>query len=439
MSSNIYGGDEVNALVLDLGTHSCKAGYAGDDTPKAVFPSVSALVACSLKFQMVGIHPGANGSMEVDGPNAGRRLSVGYQALSGKQLGMEVMSPFGADDLYGDWDMVEAVYNHALRDRLGVRPEEFALMLAEPTHNTRGSRERLVELVFETFQAPAMFVAKNAMLSAFATARQTSLVVDVGYRAATAAAVQDGYVLQKTVTRTPLAGQLLNHAAQAVADAKYTPLRPRFAFKRQETNPGEFQVVPQDISGVTNSFRMYHLEQLASDLKEGVCRTSETRFFEAEGVNPVPTVVYELPDGQELYLGPERFRMTELFFQPAVATCASPPPPPLPATPAFPETVIDAVNKCDVDLRKDMYSGAILAGGTSLIPGLKERLEKELSELSPPAAKVKMVAAANSLERRLSTWIGGSILSSLGSFQQLWMSRKEYAEHGAPLINRKCP
>ncbi|GLC41063.1 hypothetical protein PLESTB_000947500 [Pleodorina starrii] len=428
MTSNVYGGDEVNALVLDLGTCCCRAGYSGDDTPKAVFPT------------MVGVHSkaAANGK-NVDEAGASRKLSVGYQALSAKQLGMEVMSPFGPDDLYGDWELVDAVYNHALRDRLGVRPEEYALMLAEPTHNSRASRERLVELVFETFQAPALFVAKSAMLTAFATARQTALVVDAGYRATTAAAVQDGYVLRKSVTRTPLAGQLLNHAAQAVADAKYTPLRPRCAFKRQETKPGEFQVVPQDMGGVANSFRMYHIEQVASDMKEGVCRTSETRLFEAEGANPVPTVVYELPDGQELYLGQERFRMAELFFQPRVFINHFPGLTLSPDVRSVPESVIDTVSKCDVDLRKDMYSGAILAGGSSLIPGFKERLEKELSELSPPGARVKMVAAANQAERRFSTWIGGSILSSLGSFQQLWMSKKDYAEHGAPLINRKCP
>jgi actin-related protein len=66
-----------------------------------------------------------------------------------------------------------------------VKPEDFALLVTEPTHNTRAARERLVELVFETFQAPALYVAKHAMLSCFATARQTALVVDSGYRATT--------------------------------------------------------------------------------------------------------------------------------------------------------------------------------------------------------------------------------------------------------------
>ncbi|KAG2429213.1 hypothetical protein HXX76_010983 [Chlamydomonas incerta] len=252
------------------------------------------------------------------------------------------------------------------------------------------------------------------------------------------AAVQDGYVLQKTVSRTPLAGQLLNQAAQAVADVKYAKLRPRFSFKRQEVKPGEFQVVELDTAGVTPSYRMYQVEQVASDMKEAVCRTSEARFFEAEGVS-VPTMVYELPDGQELYLGPERFRMAELFYQPLAFAgnfngLSMPPD-----VRSVPEVVLDTINKCDVDLRKDMYSGAILTGGTSLIHGFRERLEKELGDLVPSQAKVKVVAATNQVERRFSTWIGGSILSSLGSFQQLWMSKKEYAEHGAPLINRKCP
>ncbi len=74
------------------------------------------------------------------------------------------------------------------RDRLNVKPEEFALMVAEPTHNTRSCRERLVEMVFETFNAPALFLAKNAMLTSFASARQTALVVDAGYRSTTGGA-----------------------------------------------------------------------------------------------------------------------------------------------------------------------------------------------------------------------------------------------------------
>ncbi|PNH05679.1 Actin-related protein 4 [Tetrabaena socialis] len=169
--------------------------------------------------------------------------------------------------------------------------------------------------------------------------------------------------------------------------------------------------------------------------------------------------------------------MGEVFFQPGLLNTFGGLTAP-PDARSLQEVVLETINKCDVDVRKDMFSSAMLTGGTSLVPGLRERLEKELSELVPPAAKVKIVAPVNQIERRFSVWIGcnrgqafgddvddgdalsnkeaprggyltvaqvraappcGSILATLGTFQQLWMSKKEYAEHGAPLINRKCP
>jgi actin-like protein 6A len=81
----------------------------------------------------------------------------------------------------------------------------------------------------------------------------------------------------------------------------------------------------------------------------------------------------------------------------------------------------------------------ILAGGGSLFGSLRERLEAELHDAAPTNVRVKVTASANNAERKFTTWIGGSILASLGSFQQMWMSKQEYEEHGATLIHRKCP
>lgn len=83
--------------------------------------------------------------------------------------------------------------------------------------------------------------------------------------------------------------------------------------------------------------------------------------------------------------------------------------------------------------------GVVLTGGCSLTVGLRDRLEKELAEQGPQAGKFKVTMPANNIERKFSVWIGGSILSSLGSFQQMWMSKKEYEEQGAGLIHRKAP
>uniref|UniRef100_A0A6N2LGS1 Actin-related protein 4 n=1 Tax=Salix viminalis TaxID=40686 RepID=A0A6N2LGS1_SALVM len=97
------------------------------------------------------------------------------------------------------------------------------------------------------------------------------------------------------------------------------------------------------------------------------------------------------------------------------------------------------INKCDVDIRRELYSSILLAGGTASMQQLKERLEKDLLEESPQAARVKVLASGNATERRFSVWIGGSILASLGSFQQTWFSKSEYEEHGVSYVQRKCP
>ncbi len=70
------------------------------------------------------------------------------------------------------------------------------------------------------------------------------------------------------------------------------------------------------------------------------------------------------------------------------------------------ELVLEAINRCDVDVRKDMYSSVVLAGGGALLPGLRERLERDLAEAGPVGAKVKVYAQANTLERRYAVWIG---------------------------------
>ena len=98
--------------------------------------------------------------------------------------------------------------------------------------------------------------------------------------------------------------------------------------------------------------------------------------------------------------------------------------------------ILDSIQKSDLDFRKDLFSNIILTGGTTMMKGFTERISKQLPEICPQNAKVKILPASNN--RRFQPWVGGSILSSLGSFQQMWMSKQEYEEHGAIMIERKC-
>jgi len=69
--------------------------------------------------------------------------------------------------------------------------------------------------------------------------------------------------------------------------------------------------------------------------------------------------------------------------------------------------------KCDVDVRRDLYGNVVMSGGTTMYPGIADRLSKELTALAPSTMKIKVVAPP---ERKYSVWIGGSILSSLSTF-----------------------
>uniref|UniRef100_A0A4W6DWJ3 Uncharacterized protein n=1 Tax=Lates calcarifer TaxID=8187 RepID=A0A4W6DWJ3_LATCA len=99
------------------------------------------------------------------------------------------------------------------------------------------------------------------------------------------------------------------------------------------------------------------------------------------------------------------------------------------------ETTYNSIMKCDVDIRKDLYANTVLSGGTTMYPGIADRMQKEITALAPPTMKIKIIAPP---ERKYSVWIGGSILASLSTFQQMWISKQEYDESGPAIVHRKC-
>ena len=108
--------------------------------------------------------------------------------------------------------------------------------------------------------------------------------------------------------------------------------------------------------------------------------------------------------------------------------------------------IVESIGRADIDIRRDLFQNVVLSGGNTLFKGFLERLQRQIPDISPQNVKVKVVSgsgggsgSSSGTERRFSSWVGGSILSSLGSFQQMWMSRQEFEEHGAIMIERKCP
>lgn len=160
----------------------------------------------------------------------------------------------------------------------------------------------------------------------------------------------------------------------------------------------------------------------------------------------LPLRPFEMPDGWNGTFGIERLRVAEGLWDASAALPApsesppadgdifSAPPRPQDTIPALIQASLAAV---DVDIRNQLLGCVIVTGGSSLLFGFTERLNAELQGMFP-SAKVKLHAAGNTAERRYGAWIGGSILGSLGTFHQLWISSREYEEHGAGIVERRC-
>jgi len=135
---------------------------------------------------------------------------------------------------------------------------------------------------------------------------------------------------------------------------------------------------------------------------------------------------YELPDGNVITIANERFRCPEVLFQPNMIGMEQE---------GIHKLTFQSVMKCDVDIRKDLYANIVMSGGTTMFDKIDQRVQKEMVNLAPQSMTIKIVAPP---ERKYSVWIGGSILASLSTFEEMWVTKGEYDESGPSIVHRKC-
>jgi len=432
---------------VDVGSYHTKAGYAGEDSPKAVFPShVGVLYSTSANGQdntigagLKGVGDEADVEMSDSSSTAHKHSAdksnnvhyyVGTNALHYRRPFMEIENPM-EDGLVKNWDLLEQLWDHMFTTQLQLSPSEHPILMAEPSFNTKPLREKSTEILFEKYKIPALFVSKNAVLTSFSSGKATSLVLDSGGGVTSCVPVNDGYVLKKAIVSSTLAGDRLTKEMQLALEKKGVSIKPSFMITRKEIRPSEFQVKLKDCPNTTASYMNYMVENVVRDIKENVCRVAEKPIDDSYA--NLATMPYELPDGNTIEVGPDRFAIPDLLFNPEPLNND---------THTFTgvhNMLHESVTKCDADIRRELFNSIIVTGGTTLLTGFFDRLSLELSVPALVPYKLKILASPSSAERKFSVWIGGSILASLGSFHQMWISKAEYDEQGASIVERKCP
>lgn len=390
--------EERRAIVIDVGSGFTKAGWAGEEQPAHVFLSIIGRPR----------YPPA-----LLGPRY-KEFYVGEEALRLRGV-MRISYPL-EHGIVKDWDGFKKIVDFTFRECLRVDPSHYAVLLTEAPLNPRESREKMAEIMFEDFRVSRLYVAMQALVAAYAVGKLTGLIVDMGDGVCHAVPIYEGFVLRHAIQRTNIGGRdITNYLSRLLMHHRGVAL----------TTTAEREIV-RDIKEKLCYVSINPEAELAAIYGESERVKEYYAGAPPEGVKPEPAE-YILPDGSSVTLFEERFLAPEVLFSPGLIGRDEP---------GLHEIIFDAIMACDIDVRKAMIENIVLTGGSSMFPGLKERVEKEINAMLADAGirlKANVITPEN---RQYAVWIGCSRLASLPEFQRSWIEREEYEREGPAIIHR---
>jgi actin-related protein len=336
--------------------------------------------------------------------------------------------------LITDWDAMEDLWHYSIHYELRAASEEHPFLFSEgllspadptspssPTKSIHGhryvmnelrhQREKIFELMFERFVVPALSLQHTSSLSLFANGKTTGCVVELGESISQVIPIVGGnHILQGSITECAVTGgDLTNYYIDVL--------------KLQTESVESIPSIPH----VPSTLKQYEAIRQIKEHSVFVALDYESERKQQQSLS-THSKTYYLPDGAYFDMGTERFQCGEALFRPALVKKDS--------AIGIHEGIFNAITQCDSAMRSNMFQNITLSGGNTMLPGLVRRLEKELSTLAPRQGRISVQAPK---DRKFSVWIGGSILASMPSFEEMAVLRNEWDEYGVSIIGMKCP
>jgi actin-related protein 2 len=378
-------------IVCDNGTGFVKVGYAGENFPRSIFPSMVGrpiLRAEEAVNDAVVLKPIMCGDEAAD-PRVRPSLDCTYPVDEG---------------IVKSWEDMSHLWNYTFEQKLKINPTEHKILLTEPPMNPKENREKLVEHMFETYGFDQVNVSIQAMLTLYAQGLFTGVVVDTGDGVSHVVPVYEGFVPENLICRLNVAGRHITNYL-----IKLLLLR-GYAFNRT----ADFETVRQ----IKEKF-CYVAYDIAQERK----LAQETTVLEE---------TFTLPDGRVIKLGRERFEAAEAMFNPDLIDVES-------KFGGIGEMVFRMIQNADMDTRSAYYKHIVLSGGSSMYPGLPSRLEKEITDLylkeilkgDKQRLKKFKIKIEDPPRRKHMVFLGGSVLADIMKDRpEFWMSKADYQELG---------
>lgn len=367
--------DDSSAIIIDNGSYMIRAGLASANCyDHTTFPTIISRPKCHNSY----------------GHNE-KEYYVGKEAEEKKRAVFKSSSPIKNGEI-SDWDDMGKIWDYTFNDQLCIAPEEHPVLMTEPSNNSKSCREKMAQIMFETYNVPSFYTQIPAILALFASGRTTGCVVDCGYNTSHVIPVYEGYSLPNNITRLDVRGKDMDEYLET---------------KLYEQN------------NLEETYDTSHFRRM----KEECCYVS----MDIEREEDIPERSYEMPDGKRVYIKKERVCVPEILFGLSMRDNS--------LHGGIHQATCQTISKCNEDLHRELFSNIVLAGGSTKFPGFRERMQKEVESFSPSNMKTAVYSFP---EPDCMAWRGGAMFSSLSSFRNMWISREEYDEYGPGIISKIC-